>query len=92
MTEPEVPSLPAEHVTIDAIEGKYARLELPDGTTADWLLSSLPDGVQEGDILAVSDEGNCIEIDHAETQNRKAQAQAKVEALNQAVPSGEITL
>ena len=39
------------HVTVDGIEGKLARVELPDGTTEDWRLSSLPKGVKEGDVV-----------------------------------------
>ena len=46
-------SLPTQHVTIDGIEGKHARVELPDGTTADWLLSILPEGVKEEPIRKV---------------------------------------
>lgn len=88
----EATPLPTEHVTVDGIEGKYARVELPDGTTVDWLLSTLPDGVEEGDVLAVKDDGDTIEIDHAKTKERREQAQSKLEALNQTAPSGEITL
>lgn len=90
--KPEASSLPPEHVIVDGIEGKYARVELPDGTTADWLLSTLPEGVKEGDVLALKDDGDTIEIDHAETKRRREQAQTKLEALNKAAPTGEITL
>ena len=71
----ESASLPSEHVAIDGIEGRYARVELPDGTTADWLLSTLPEGDKEGDVLLISgkDGDFDLEIDHAETQRRKQQ-------------------
>ncbi|WP_278911688.1 DUF3006 domain-containing protein [Deinococcus wulumuqiensis] len=71
-----------------------SRIELPDGTTADWLLSTLPKGVKEGDMLLISGEGGDfdLEIDHAETQRRRQQGQTKLEALNQTAPDGEMTL
>lgn len=90
--KPESTSLPTEHVTVDGIEGKYARVELPDGTTADWLLSTLPEEVKEGDLLTVKDDGETIEIDHTETRQRRERAQSKLEALNKAGLDGEITL
>lgn len=91
---PDSASLPTEYVTVDGIEGKYARVELPDGTTTDWLLSTLPEGVQEGDVLAVSGEGGDFDlaVDRAETKKRKRQAQSKLEALNQVAQKGYITL
>lgn len=92
MTESEPTPLPPEHVTIDGIEGKYARIELPDGMTADWLLSTLPEGVKEGDVLVISEEGDRIELDHAETKKRQDTAQSKLEALNHNAPSGAIDL
>lgn len=88
----ETAPLPTEHVTVDGIEGKHARVELPDGTTADWLLSTLPEGVKEGDVLAIKEDGDSIEIDQATTKERRQQAQEKLEALNQTAPRREITL
>ncbi|GAA5513671.1 hypothetical protein Dcar01_02415 [Deinococcus carri] len=81
-------------LTVDAIEGRYARVEREDGSTEDWSLASLPCGVQEGDVirLTVIDGDLDIEIDHAETQRRRASAQAQLDALNQAAPSGELDL
>ena len=81
-------------VVVDGIEGKWARVELPDGTTEDWLLASLPRGVKEGDVigLTVVDGDVELEIDHAETQRRRQGAQARLDSLNQAAPDGEITL
>lgn len=82
------------HVTIDAIEGKYARVELPDGTTEDWSLASLPQDVKEGDVVRVQERGGDfeMEVDHEETKSRRDAAQRKLEALNQATPKGEINL
>lgn len=81
-------------VVVDGIEGKWARVELPDGTTEDWSLASLPKGVKEGDVLRIEvTEGDFeLEIDHAETQRRRQGAQARLDTLNQAAPDGEITL
>lgn len=83
-----------QHVTVDGIEGRYARIELSDGSTEDWLLSTLPEGVKEGDVLAVYEEGGDfdLEIDHHETHQRQKKAEAKLEALNAAAPAGEINL
>ena len=84
----------AKHVTVDGLEGEYARVELPDGTTEDWLLRDLPDGVREGDVLTVraGDEGFELELDHEQTKQRRAHAQTQLDALNSAAPSGEIDL
>ena len=82
------------HVTVDGIEGTVARVELPDGTTEDWSLSSLPKGVKEGDVVKVRVEGGDVEVetDHAETKRRREKAQAQMDALNVAPPAGEINL
>lgn len=82
------------HVTVDGIEGQWARVELPDGTTEDWALASLPKGVREGDVIRseVVDGDLELEIDHAETSRRRQGAQARLDTLNQAAPDGEITL
>ena len=81
-------------VVVDGIEGKWARVELPDGTTEDWSLASLPKGVKEGDVLRIEvTEGDFeLVLDHAETQQRRQGAQARLDTLNQAAPDGEITL
>ena len=81
-------------VTIDGIEGEYARVELPDGTTEDWRLDGLPEGVSEGDVVQVRATDGHFEmhIDHEETQVRRAQAQQELTALNSAAPAGEIDL
>lgn len=94
MSESKSESLPIQHVTVDGIEGKYARVELPDGQTEDWLLSTLPEGVKEGDVIALSGEDGDVEveIDHKETRQRKAKAEEKLETLNVDAPSGEINL
>ena len=67
-------------------------MELPDGTTADWLLSTLPDGLREGDVLAINDDGESIEIDHHETRRRKGEAREALETLNADAPAGDISL
>ncbi|MFB9991746.1 DUF3006 domain-containing protein [Deinococcus oregonensis] len=77
-----------ERWTVDGIEdtptGRMARVELPGGRTVDILLSSLPDGVQEGDILGIQDgpDGAVAHILKEETQTRQAEAQAELDTLN----------
>lgn len=92
-SSPEAP-LRTQHVTVDGIEGKYARIELPDGTTEDCLLSALPKGVKEGDVIAISGEGGDfeLEVDHKETHQRRAKAEEKLSAVNKDAPTGEINL
>lgn len=84
----------ARPVTIDGIEGDYARVELPNGTTEDWHVRDLPEGAKEGDVLQVHHAHGrlVIRIDHEETQVRRAQAQQELTALNSAAPAGEIDL
>ena len=81
-------------VTIDGIEGEYARIELPDGTIEDWRLDGLPDDVKEGDVVQVraAKGGFEMQIDHEATRLRQAQAQQELTALNSATPTGEIDL
>ncbi|KQR00064.1 DUF3006 domain-containing protein [Deinococcus sp. Leaf326] len=78
-------------VTVDGIEGRLARVELPDGTTEDWSLASLPTGVREGDVVRLHVEGGDLEmeIDHAETAQRRQGAQAQLNALNRPASVGE---
>lgn len=82
------------HLVVDGIEGSVARVELPDGTTADWDLASLPRGVREGDVvrLHVEDGDLEMEVDHQETARRRGEAQAQLDALNQVKPTGELDL
>lgn len=67
---------------------------MPDGTLEDWTLASLPRGVKEGDVLRVHVAGGDleVEIDHAETQRRRTEAQAELTALNGETPDGEMPL
>ena len=82
------------HVTVDGIEGQLARVELPDGTTEDWRLASLPRGVKEGDVVRIDEAGGDfeLEIDHEETDRRHALGQRQLDALNAGGPDGEIDL
>ncbi|QFP78567.1 DUF3006 domain-containing protein [Deinococcus sp. AJ005] len=82
------------HVTIDGIEGQVVRVELPDGTTQDWRLSSLPKGVREGDVIRIDVQGGDvdIEIDHEETDRRLALGQRQLDSLNAKAPDGDIDL
>ena len=52
----------AKTVIVDGVEGEYARVELPDGTTEDWHLDGLPEGVQEGDIVRVRPKNMVISV------------------------------
>lgn len=91
--EPQAEKAPIS-VTIDGLEGDKARVELPDGSTADWDIASLPAGVKEGDVVQIKGAGQqqTLEIDHQETAQRKDQAQSDLDALNQKTPNGEIDL
>ncbi|CAM3517419.1 DUF3006 domain-containing protein [Deinococcus saxicola] len=82
------------HITIDGIEGQMARVELPDGTTQDWRLSSLPKGVREGDVIKIDVQGGDvdIEIDHEETDRRLALGQRQLDRLNAKAPDGDLDL
>ncbi|MFK7603797.1 DUF3006 domain-containing protein [Deinococcus sp. SM5_A1] len=85
-------ALGISHVTIDGIEGKLARVELPDGTTQDWRLSSLPKGIKEGDVIRIDVQGGDmdIEIDHEETDRRLALGQRQLNRLNAQAPEGDL--
>lgn len=105
---PAAPQTPAptptpDRWTVDALEdtphGPVARLERPDGSTVDVPARHLPDGVREGDLLAVQDgpDGVRFQALPDETRARRTQAQAQLDALNarQAPPTndqGEIDL
>ncbi|WP_337192975.1 DUF3006 domain-containing protein [Deinococcus xianganensis] len=105
---PAAPQAPAptpapDRWTVDALEdtprGPVARLERPDGSTVDVPARHLPDGVREGDLLAVQDgpDGVRFQALPDETRARRTQAQAQLDALNarQAPPTndqGEIDL
>jgi len=81
-------------IIVDGIEGNVARVELPDGTIADWDLASLPHGIREGDVVRLHVEHGDLEmeIDHGGTARRRADAQAQLDAMNSAGPTGEIDL
>ena len=81
-------------VTVDGLEGRLARVELPDGTTEDWPLASLPPGVKEGDVIRLTVNGGDLEaeIDHAQTRDRLTAAQAGPDALNAGAPTGDVEL
>ena len=54
---------------IDRFEGKYAILEDENKMMIDILISDLPEGMEEGDVLIK--EGDVYVIDQLETQRRK---------------------
>ncbi len=94
---------PPEHWTVDGIEdsprGPLARLERDDGNTFNLPLRALPEGLREGDLLAVQDgpDGVTVRILLAETMERHETAQAQLDALNSAEADlqdedGEITV
>lgn len=84
----------AKAVTVDGIEGEYARVELPDGTTEDWRLDAMPEGVKEGDVVYVrAAEGQFeMRIDHEETRERRQHAQSQLDTLNAESSTEEINL
>jgi len=79
---------------VDAIEGRYARVEREDGARENWTLASLPCGVQEGDVIRLHVEGGDLEmdIDREATRRRRKQAQSQLNALNKADRAGKIDL
>lgn len=93
---------PPTHWTVDALEdtphGPVARLERPDGQTADVPLDLLPGGTREGDVLAVDRRPGTVtlSLQPAETQARRAARQAELDALNArgeaAAPAGGLNL
>ncbi|SEI83684.1 Protein of unknown function [Deinococcus reticulitermitis] len=70
----------------DSPRGRLARVELPSGRTRVLYLSELPEGVREGELLDVRGgvEGLRFTRLEAETRRRRAQAQARLEAINAA--------
>jgi hypothetical protein len=80
-------------LTVDALEGQMARVELPDGTTVDLARAWLPKGVREGDVLRLTVEGGDLEIelDAAAAHDRQQQAQTQLDMLNQPV-KGDVNL
>lgn len=68
----------------DSSHGRLARVEREDGLTFDVPLHVLPEGVREGDLLAVQDgpDGMTLHLLPAETRARRGEAQRRLEALN----------
>lgn len=60
--------------SIDRIEGGYAVLE-QDGVLTDVLLSALPEGVREGDLLEQTESGWACR--QAETESRRESLAAR---------------
>lgn len=101
MKEVAHPGPQGERWTVDAVEdsplGPVVRLEREDGRTFTLPLHALPEGLREGDILAVQEgpDGVSARLLPAETQARRAAAQARLDALNSQdldLDDGEITL
>ncbi len=69
--------LGVSYVIVESIEGHLVHVVLSDGTAADWRLSSLPKGVQEGDIVLIDVQSGDVEMEvgHRETERRRAQRQ-----------------
>lgn len=60
---------------VDRLEGKYAVCEQTDGKMISLLLSQLPDGIRDGDVLTERNGG--YQIDPAATRKRKEEMEAK---------------
>lgn len=88
------PRSQAVWVTVDHLDGHHALVELPDGSTVPWPLASLPRGVQDGDVVRLTVIGGDLdlEIDRAETEMRRVQAQQALDALNADGPHGDLDL
>jgi hypothetical protein len=86
------------HWVIDRIEGEWAVIDRPDGTSFDLPRWMLPDGCREGDVLrvAVGRDGAAatwrIERDEAETARRLEKARRELEELRRRDPGGDIKL
>lgn len=84
-----------ERWTVDGIEdgprGRVARVEREDGRTFDLPLHALPEGVREGDVLAVQEGPDGVRVWRlpTETLARREQAQRRLDALNAAPHDGE---
>ncbi|TDE85045.1 DUF3006 domain-containing protein [Deinococcus sp. S9] len=92
--DPPAPEGLTGYITVDAIEGKVVRVELPDGSTAHWDLASLPRDIQEGDVVRLHVEHGDLEleIDPAETHRRRNEAQKQLLSLNRNAPTGDLDL
>lgn len=62
------------YITIDRFEGKFAVVEMPDGSFANLPRVLVPAGAGEGGVLK-------IEYDAAETARRQEEAQALFEEV-----------
>ena len=60
---------------VDRLEGEYAVCEQKEGGMLSLLLSQLPDGIRDGDVL--TEQGGGYQIDRAATQKRKEEMDAK---------------
>lgn len=58
-------------LTVDRIEGDYALCEAPDKSIITLLLSDLPEGLTEGDVLRLAEDR--YQIDPDETAKRREQ-------------------
>jgi hypothetical protein len=68
-----------QKIVVDRIEGRSAVLEVA-GTTVDWPLSALPDGVREGSTLSVV---------FSFTEADLSSATARLERLKKRGPTGD---
>ena len=60
---------------VDRLEGEYAVCEQKEGGMFSLLLSQLPDGIRDGDVLTEQDGG--YQIDRTATQKRREEMDAK---------------
>ena len=58
-------------IIVDRIEGAFAVCEMDDKSMQNIALSELPAGIKEGDVLAISDDGE-LAIDVEETARRRS--------------------
>lgn len=86
--------LPPAFVTVDGLDGRVARVHLPDGAVAVWSLASLPRSVREGDVvrLTVTAGDLDVEIDPARTREGQADARGARGARNATGPTGGVGL
>lgn len=64
---------------VDRLEGEYAVCERKEGGMLSLLLSQLPDGVRDGDVL--TQQGGGYQIDRSATKKRKEEMEARQRRL-----------
>jgi len=84
--------------TVDRLEGEWAVLEVEPGRAMDIPRSTLPEGLEEGDVLKISVSREresaswTLERDEAATKERRSKIEELREELKRRDPGGDIVL